>query len=59
MSKFIYVFTKEAHDDMVKRGYELMKEDRENGLWIFLNNDPDNLEFSSEYQVVLSNVIPL
>ena len=59
MSKFIYVFTKEAKDDMQKRGYELLQEDKANGIWIFLNKDPDCLEFSSSYQVVLSNVLPL
>lgn len=57
MSKFIYVFTLEAMKDMTKRGYELLKADEKNQIWIFLNKDPNCMEFSSKYQCVLSNTI--
>ena len=57
MSKFIYVFTKEAAKDMKKRGYELLKVDEQNQIWIFVNKDPENINFSANYQCVLSDVI--
>ena len=58
MSKFIYVFTKEAAKDMKKRGYELLKVDEKNQIWVFANKDPENISFSSgKYQCVLSDVL--
>ena len=58
MSKFIYVFEKDAMKDMKKKGYELLREDTENQIWIFLNKDPENLEFKTDYQCVLSDTLP-
>lgn len=58
MSKFIYVFTKEAMKDMKKKGYELLREDEKNQIWIFINKDPDSLEFTTDYQCVLSDTLP-
>lgn len=56
--KFIYIFTQEGYDDMVRRGYELLKEDRANGIWVFVNKDPEDMEFSDRnYNAVLSNVV--
>lgn len=57
MGKFIYVFTKEAVKDMKKRGYELLKKDEKNQIWVFANKDQENLNFSSKYQCVLSDVL--
>lgn len=57
MSKFIYVFTKEAMNDLKKKGYELLREDEKNQIWIFVNKDPDSLEFTTDYQCVLSNTL--
>ena len=57
MSKFIYVFDEKAAKDMKKNGYELLKVDEVNKIWIFINKDPENLEFSTKYQCVLSDVI--
>ena len=57
MSKFIYVFDEKAAKDMKKRGYELLKVDEQNKIWIFINSNPENMEFSSKYQCVLSDVI--
>ena len=59
MSKFIYVFEKKAAKDFIKRGYQLLKEDTENQIWVFANKDPEELEFSTKYQVVLSDTISL
>lgn len=57
MSKFIYVFTKEAMKDLKKKGYELLREDEKNQIWIFVNKDPDSLEFTTDYQCVLSDTL--
>ena len=57
MGKFIYVFTKEAMKDLKKKGYTLLKTDEKNQIWVFSNKDPENLNFSSKYQCVLSDVI--
>ena len=59
MSKFIYVFEKKAAKDFIKRGYQLLKEDTENQIWVFANKNPEELEFSTKYQVVLSDTISL
>lgn len=60
MNKFIYVFEKRAAKDLKKRGYELFKYDERNDIWIYFNKEPDNpesLEFTTKYHVVLSNVV--
>lgn len=57
MSKFIYVFTKEAMKDLKKKGYQLLREDEKNQIWIFVNKDPDSLEFTTDYQCVLSDTL--
>lgn len=57
MSKFIYVFTKEAMKDLKKKGYELLREDEKNQIWIFVNKDPDSLEFTTDHQCVLSDTL--
>lgn len=57
MSKFIYVFTEEDAKKLKKRGYELCKVDEKNQIWIFVNKDPENLEFTPDFQCVLSNVL--
>ena len=61
MSKFIYVFEKKAAKDLSKRGYELLKKDEENQIWIFVNKNPEDMEmsFAVNYQIVLSDVISL
>ena len=57
MSKFIYVFTKEGKKDMEKRGYQLLKSDDANQIWVFANKDPECLEFEANYQCVLSDTL--
>lgn len=59
MSRFIYVFEKKAARDLQKRGYELLKEDKDNQLWIFANKENAELNFTADYQMVLSDVISL
>lgn len=57
MGRFIYVFSELAAEDMKNRGHELLKTDEKNKIWVFANKDPENLEFSANYQCVLSDVI--
>jgi len=57
MSKFIYVFTKEAMKEMKKKGYELLNEDVKNQIWVFANKEPEEAEFSADFQCVLSDTL--
>lgn len=57
MGRFIYVFEERAKKDLMKRGYNLLKEDPENQIWVFENKDPGNIDFELHYQCVLSNVM--
>ena len=57
MSKFIYVFSEKDAKKLTKRGYELCKVDEKNQIWVFFNKEPENMEFTPDFQCVLSNVI--
>lgn len=59
MSRFIYVFNERARNDLLKRGFTLLREDTMNKIWIFENKDPEAIDFELDYQCVLSNVLPL
>lgn len=39
MAKFIYVFTVNARDLLLKKGYQLLKSDDANNIFIFANSD--------------------
>lgn len=54
---FIYVFSKEARDELIARGMQIMKEDNTNERYIFLANS-DKLFFSDfKYNYALSEVL--
>lgn len=57
MSKFIYVFNDKDAKKLLKRGYELCRNDDRNQIWVFVNKDPENLEFTPDFQCVLSDVL--
>lgn len=44
MKKFIYVFSNEDKEKLSNYGYLLLKEDKENGIFVFVNEK--NLEFA-------------
>lgn len=46
MEKFIYVFGEMERDCLIKAGYKLLKEDKSQSLFIFLNKD--QLDFSTD-----------
>ena len=54
---FIYVFCKEARDELVARGMQIMKEDNANERYIFLANS-EKLFFSDfKHNYALSEVL--
>lgn len=55
--KFIYVMDKKAADILLKRKFNLLKADEANSIWIFENEEPDNMEFSLDVPHVLSDVL--
>lgn len=46
MEKFIYVFGEMERDKLLEAGYQMLKEDRAQSLFIFLNKN--QLEFSAD-----------
>jgi len=36
--KFVYVFSDSARDSLIKSGYELIKSDERNNVYVFENN---------------------
>lgn len=55
MSKFIYVFCKDAADKLIANGYRLLKTDERNSLFVFENKP--NLTFSLDVSYILSDTI--
>lgn len=56
MYKFIYVFVKEASDALIERGFNLVKSDEKNKVYVFENNP--NLKFTfSKKDFVFSNTL--
>lgn len=56
MYKFIYVFTKEISDSLVAQGFDLVKSDEKNNVYIFENNPKLRLVFSKK-DFALSNTL--
>lgn len=46
MEKFIYVFGEMERDKLLEAGYQMLKEDKTQSLFIFLNKN--QLEFSAD-----------
>lgn len=56
MYKFIYVFTKETSDALISQGFNLVKSDEKNKVYVFENNPTLKLMFSKK-DFVLSNTL--
>lgn len=54
--KFIYVFAKETSDMLIAQGFNLVKSDEKNKIYIFENNPKKVLTFSSK-DFVFSNTL--
>ena len=48
MYKFIYVFTKETSDELVTQGFNLVKSDEKNKVYVFENNPKKQFTFSKK-----------
>lgn len=56
MCKFIYVFSKEAYNTLIKCGYEAVKTDCEKNIYVFENKDEINFSLSKS-EFVLSDIM--
>lgn len=56
MYKFIYVFTKETSDELVTQGFNLVKSDEKNKVYVFENNLKKQFTFSKK-DFVFSNTL--
>ncbi len=52
--RFVYVMKKEDKDKMVAMGYSLIKEDKQNNLWVFENKDVTT--FASEDEITNAGI---
>lgn len=52
MKKFIYVYTPDARDTLMKAGYKLLKTDKRNGIYVFENVEVPN----STQQFAINNI---
>lgn len=52
--RFVYVMKKEDKDKMVAMGYSLIKEDKQNNLWVFENKDLTT--FASEDEITNAGI---
>lgn len=58
--KFIYIMKERDRDILIKHGYEMIRHDELNHLWIFENKEPhEELEPLIQDRYVLSNMISL
>lgn len=48
MYKFIYVFAKETSNALIKQGFNLVKRDEKNKVYVFENNPNLKLAFSKK-----------
>lgn len=56
MSNFIYVFSQEAHDQLVEMRYHLIKSDFERSVFIFLNKEHQVFS-TDDFQYALSDTL--
>lgn len=56
MYKFIYVFTKETSDALIAQGFNLVKSDEKNNVYVFENNPTLKFAFSKK-DFVFSNTL--
>lgn len=56
MYKFIYVFNKETADTLVTQGFNLVKNNEKNNVYVFENNPKLKLTFSKK-DFVFSNTL--
>lgn len=59
MYNFIYIFDSNSRDILIEAGYQLLRSDETNNIYVFVNKDPSELRFNdnSEFKFVYSNVL--
>lgn len=56
MEKFVYVFSKEARDKLLSKGYRLLKSDENNDTYVF-ENDASMVFSLGDISVIRSNTL--
>lgn len=59
LGRFIYVFSIKDRDSLLSRGYEVIKSDELNNVYVFENNNQLNFSFDDEKFFVFSNTLTL
>lgn len=59
LGRFIYVFSIKDRDSLLSRGYEVIKSDELNNVYVFENNNQLNFSFDDEKSFVFSNTLTL
>lgn len=54
---FIYVMDKKAKKELLRKGFELIKSDANNSIWVFENKDATCFELDISCPYVLSDVL--
>lgn len=55
---FIYVMREQDKDVLLERGFQLLKVNSNNNVWVFKNTDTEELTFSAfDFPHVLSDVL--
>jgi hypothetical protein len=54
---FIYVMDETSKETLLKKGYNLLKNDSQNSIWVFENPKPDVMEFDAGVPCVFSSVL--
>ena len=55
MRKFIYVFSQNKKEELLSKGYYLMKEDAEKQVYVFANDE--RFEFQQDADCVTSDIL--
>lgn len=56
--RFVYVMDEASKDELLQRGFALLKEDTKNSLWVFENKEPYAFELEGiECPHVLSDTL--
>ena len=59
MPKFIYVFHKDDRDELLASGYELLKQDEERNIYIFVNQGEEQKFGKLKMPLVTTDVFML
>lgn len=54
---FIYVMNKDARDELLSLGYNLIRSADEIGVWVFENQCPENFSQQHNFAYVVSDVL--